>query len=213
MHTIQGRRNHKHDRLHVLTFTAIFIKFIQNHQSLSTIFFIIQVHLSTFLVIFDQFISLFINFNHMFTHFLMTFKDFFHKLDHISCIWIFFVISCTFNLLQANFGIIVDYSWPFFHILNYFSHAFQIFLRFKLFSKTQKTLKNAFFSETLANALKMNRNKVVQLKISYRISSIKFWLRNIIIELWAWAHVGVKGRNANKRFEQKKNTRFVLSLS
>ena len=49
-------------------------------------------------------------------------------------------------------------------------------------------LKNAVFSEIMANMLKMNRIKVLLREILYQITSLKFWLRNKIAELLAWAH-------------------------
>ena len=42
-------------------------------------------------------------------------------------------------------------------------------------------------SRKLKKCLKMNRSKVVQHEISYQISSLKFWLSNIFIEMWTWA--------------------------
>ena len=65
----------------------------------------------------------------------------------------------------------------------------KFFLRFEPFSKTQKLLKNAFISEMMGNTIKMNRSKIFQRKISYQISLLKFWIRNVITELWTRAHV------------------------
>ena len=62
----------------------------------------------------------------------------------------------------------------------------------------------------------MNGNKIVQRKILYQITPLKFWLKNIIAELWAWMHVsggGGKDINANERFEPKINAGFVFSVS
>ena len=48
------------------------------------------------------------------------------------------------------------------------------FLNFRQFSKILKMFKSAFFSEIMANTLKMNRSKVILRKILFQITSLKF---------------------------------------
>ena len=47
-----------------------------------------------------------------------------------------------------------------------------------------------FFSEVMVNTPKINGRKVVPRKILYPITSLKFYLNNIIAKLWRWAHGG-----------------------
>ena len=51
-------------------------------------------------------------------------------------------------------------------------------------------LKKAFFSEIIGNMIKMNRGKFVRRKILYQITLLKFWIKNMIKELWTWSHGG-----------------------
>ena len=59
-------------------------------------------------------------------------------------------------------------------------------------------LKNAFISEIMGNTIKMNGGEVVQRKISYQISLLKLWIRNIITELWTWTYGGGRGGKGSK---------------
>ena len=50
----------------------------------------------------------------------------------------------------------------------------------------------------IGNAIRINRSKVVQRKMSYQISLLKFWIRNMITELWAWVHGGGATKNKHR---------------
>ena len=78
--------------------------------------------------------------------------------------------------------------------------------------KLEKVLKNAFISEIMGSAVKMNRGKVVQREIS---------ILDFVIEILGKEHnygivsMGVEGgsENANRRFERKINAGLILGMS